>query len=96
MKRRELITLIGGAAVWPLAARTQPLRARRVGVLVLGNADAQSFGSELREGLRKAGFVEGQNVEYLFQSADNNAAVLPNLASELVSKKVDEDRKSVV
>jgi len=89
MRRREFITLVGGAAVtWPLASRAQPT-VRRVGVLVLGNADAQSFGSELREGLRKAGYVEGQNVEYLFRSADNNAALLPNLASELVAKKVD-------
>jgi len=90
MRRRDFIKVIAGSTTtWPLAAYAQPLGVRRVGVLVLGNADAQSFGSELREGLRKAGYVEGQNVEYLFRSADNNAALLSNLASELVAKKVD-------
>lgn len=90
MRRRDFIKVIAGSATtWTLAAYAQPLGVRRVGVLVLGNADAQSFGSELREGLRKAGYVEGQNVEYLFRSADNNAALLSNLASELVAKKVD-------
>jgi putative ABC transport system substrate-binding protein len=90
MKRRKFITLFGGATVaWPLATLAQPQTIHRVGVLVLGNADAQSFGSELREGLRKAGYVEGQNIEYLFRSAENDAALLPNLASELVAKKVD-------
>jgi putative tryptophan/tyrosine transport system substrate-binding protein len=90
MRRRDFIKVIAGSATtWPFAAYAQPLGVRRVGVLVLGNADAQSFGSELREGLRKAGYVEGQNVEYLFRSADNNAALLPNFALELVAKKVD-------
>jgi putative ABC transport system substrate-binding protein len=61
----------------------------RVGVLILGNADAQSFGAELREGLRKSGYIEGQNIEYLFRSADNNITVLSKLAAELVVLKVD-------
>jgi putative tryptophan/tyrosine transport system substrate-binding protein len=90
MRRRDFVTrILASGAAWPLAAYAQPVRMRRVGLLVLGNADAQSFGSELREGLRIAGYVEGQNVEYLFQSADNNAALLPNLAAELVAKNVD-------
>jgi putative tryptophan/tyrosine transport system substrate-binding protein len=88
VKRREFITLLGGAAAaWPVVARAQ--QAKRVGVLILGNADAQSFGTELREGLRKGGYIEGQNIEYAFRSADNNAAVLPKLAAELVALKVD-------
>jgi putative ABC transport system substrate-binding protein len=90
MRRRDFVTgIVGVGTGWPLAAFAQPRMLHRVGVLVLGNADAQSFGSELRERLRKAGYVEGQNVEYLFRSADNNAASLPNLASELVTKKVE-------
>jgi len=90
MKRREFITLLGGAAAWPFAARAQQgERMRRVGALILGNADAQSFAAELREGLRKSGYVEGQNVEYAFRSADNNIARLPKLAAELVTLKVD-------
>jgi putative ABC transport system substrate-binding protein len=90
MRRREFITLLGGASTWPLAARAQQSgRMRRIGALILGNADAQSFAAELREGLRKSGYVEGQDVEYAFRSADNNIALLPKLAAELVTLKVD-------
>jgi hypothetical protein len=70
MRRREFITLLGGAAAWPLAAGAQQPKMRRVGALILGNADALSFGTELREGMRKSGYVEGQNIEYVFRSAD--------------------------
>jgi putative ABC transport system substrate-binding protein len=85
--RRELITALGGTALaWPLAARAQQVK--RVGVLDLGNADAQSFATELREGLRKGGYIEGQNIEYAFRSSDN-IANLPKLAAELVGLKVD-------
>ncbi len=90
MRRREFIKGIGGAAIaWPLAARAQQSKVWRVGVLILGNADAQSFGTELREGLRKSGYIEGQNIEYVFRSADNNITVLSKLAAELVVLKVD-------
>jgi putative tryptophan/tyrosine transport system substrate-binding protein len=67
---------------WPLAARAQQVK--RVGVLDLGNADAQSFATELRKG----GYIEGQNIEYVFRSSDN-IATLPKLAAELVALKVD-------
>ena len=90
MRRREFITLLGGAAlVWPLEARAQQSKLRRVGALILGNADAQSFGTELRAGLREYGYFEGQNIEYVFRSADNNASSLPVLAAELVALKMD-------
>jgi putative tryptophan/tyrosine transport system substrate-binding protein len=87
--RRELIAALGGAAAWPLAARAQQPKIRRVGVLILGTADAQSFGTELRAGLRQSGYFEGQNIEYVFRSADNDASSLPMLAAELVALKVD-------
>jgi len=90
MRRREFIsTLSAGLAAWPLAARAQQTKAWHVGVLILGNADAQSFGTELREGLRTSGYIEGQNIEYTFRSANSNAALLPKLAAELVALKVD-------
>jgi putative ABC transport system substrate-binding protein len=91
MRRREFITTLGGAAAtaaWPLAARAQQTRVRRVGVLTLGNADAQSFATELREGLRKSGYIEGQNIEFALRS-DGNIALQPKLAAELVALKVD-------
>ena len=89
MRRRKFISLLGGAAAWPLAARAQQTKVRRVGALALGNADAQSFGAELREGLRKSGFVEGETIRYDFRSAGGNIALLPRLAAELVSLQVD-------
>jgi len=90
MRRRQFIILLGGtAAAWPRVARAQQTKVWRVGVLILGNADAQSFGTELREGLRKSSYIEGQNIEYLFRSADNNITVLSKLAAELVVLKVD-------
>lgn len=89
MRRREFIGALASATAWPVVARAQQATLRRVGALVLGNADAPSFGTELREGLRKSGYVEGQNIEYVFRSADNNAALLPKLAAEMVALKVD-------
>jgi hypothetical protein len=57
MKRREFITLLGGAAAaWPLIAHAQQ-KVRLIGVLLLGNADAESFRTELRDGLRKLGYT---------------------------------------
>src|SRR5258708_1373217 len=89
LKRREFITLLGGAVALPLAARAQQPKMRRIGVLILGNADAQSFGAELRAGLRESGYFEGQNIEFVFRSADNDASSLPALAAELAALKVD-------
>ena len=58
MRRREFITLLGGAAVvWPLEARAQQSKVPRVGALYIGLADAESFKKELREGLSEAGYM---------------------------------------
>jgi putative ABC transport system substrate-binding protein len=91
MKRREFITLLGGAAAgWPIVARgKQGERMRRVGALILGNADADAFRKELREGLSKAGYVEGRNVQVDIRSAQGRLELLPQLAAELVAAKVD-------
>ena len=66
MKRREFITLLGGAAVWPVAAHAQqPERMRRIGV-VMGTAEsdteAQAQVAALRQGLQKLGWVEGRDI----------------------------------
>ena len=55
----------------------------------MGNADAESFQAELRQELRKSGYVEGQNVLFDIRSAQGNLAQLPLLAAELVALKVD-------
>jgi putative tryptophan/tyrosine transport system substrate-binding protein len=60
----------------------------RVGALLVGNADASSFRNELREELRKGGYVEGQNLIFEIRSAEEKLD-LPKLAAELVSLKVD-------
>jgi ABC-type uncharacterized transport system substrate-binding protein len=90
MRRRAFIALLGGATVtWPFAARAQQSKVRRIGCLLLGNADAESFRSELRDGLRKLGYVEGQNINFDFRSAEGNIDLLPKLAAELVALRLD-------
>jgi putative tryptophan/tyrosine transport system substrate-binding protein len=89
MRRREFITFIGGAVAWPVAARAQPTRVYRVGALLTGNADADTFRKELGGELRKAGYVEGQNLVLEIRSAKEELDRLPKLAAELVSLKVD-------
>ena len=73
MKRRAFITLLGGAAVWPLAASAQQAAStvRRIGLLLPGNARTTAVRGQLeafRQGLKEYGWVEGQNiiVEYRF------------------------------
>ena len=88
--RRKFISALGGATVaWPLAARAQQTSVHRVGALILGIADAESFRSALRKEMRKFGYVEGQNILFEFRSAEEKIALLPNLAAELVALKVD-------
>ena len=91
MKRREFITLICGslAVSCPLAARAQQPKVYRVGALLLGIADADSFRTEMREELRKFGYVEGRNLLFELRSAEEKLDLLPKLAAELVALKVD-------
>jgi ABC-type uncharacterized transport system substrate-binding protein len=90
MRRRDFITVIAGsAAVWPLAARAQQTRVYRIGALLVGNADVDSFRKELREELRKSGYIEGQNLTIELRSAEEKLDLLPKLAAELVDLKVD-------
>ena len=90
MRRRDFITLIGGAlASRPITARAQQSKVARIGVLYIGTADAEVFKKELREGLRELGYVEGQNIAFEFRSAEGKLDRLPELANELVRLKVD-------
>jgi putative tryptophan/tyrosine transport system substrate-binding protein len=90
LRRREFITLLGSAAAaWPLDVRAQQSKVRRIGALLLGNLDAESFRTELRDGLRKLGYVEGQNINFDFRSAGGNIDLLPQLVAELVALRVD-------
>ena len=90
MKRRQFMAVLAGAAAaWPITAQAQQSRVRRIGALVIGNADVPSFREELREGLRELGYVEQQHYVMEFRSADGQLNRLPALAAELVALKVD-------
>jgi putative tryptophan/tyrosine transport system substrate-binding protein len=88
MRRREFITLLGGAAVaWPLAARAQQPGVALVGLLAGAQLDDQLL-SAIRQGLKEAGYVEGRNIAIKYRTADGRFNRLPGLAAELVADPV--------
>jgi len=89
MRRREFITLLGGAAAWPVAARAQQGGMPVIGFLS-GRAPTESAESidAFRRGLRETGFVEGQNLAIAFRWAEGRSEPLAALASQLVELRV--------
>src|SRR5262249_50181858 len=89
MERREFVTLLGGAAAWPLAARAQP-KLPTIGFIVAASPAAEreriaAFSQRLRE----LGWIEGRNIAIDFRSAEGQSERLSELATELVRLKVD-------
>jgi putative tryptophan/tyrosine transport system substrate-binding protein len=93
MRRRDFITLLGGAAAWPRAARAQqPAKAWRIGFLAGGSrpipVDSNPYGSFSR-GMRELGYIEGHDFTIEWRFAEGRVDAFPDLAGELVRLKVD-------
>ena len=84
--RREFITLLGGAAVWPLAARAQQSVSKipRIGII-----DDAPMWNAFREGLRDLGYLEGQNIAFEYRTADGVPERLAEAATDLARRPVD-------
>jgi putative tryptophan/tyrosine transport system substrate-binding protein len=89
MRRRQFITLLGGAAAaWPIAARAQGERVRRIGVLMAfpeNDRETQTWLAAFRDGLQKLGWAEGRNIQFETRWASADAETMPQFAKELVA-----------
>jgi putative ABC transport system substrate-binding protein len=89
IKRRKFLATLGAAAAWPLAARAQQAAMPVVGYFTLGAPEqTASYVAAFRRGLSEVGYVEGRNVAIEYSWAHNDTARLPELATDLVRRRV--------
>jgi putative ABC transport system substrate-binding protein len=88
LKRRDFITMLGGAVLWPSATRAKQSVMALVGLLSSAQLNDRQIGA-VRQGLKEAGYIEGRNVAIKYRSADSRFDRLPELTAELVSDPVD-------
>jgi hypothetical protein len=90
IRRRAFITLLGGAATWPFAARAQqPGKAYRIGLFYAGSEPPSELRSAIPDALRELGWIEGKNVIFERRYAENRLERLHEFAAELVRLDVD-------
>jgi putative ABC transport system substrate-binding protein len=90
MRRRDFITLLGGAAAWPLAARAQRAGTPRVALVSpRARSDSERYEAAFRKGLNGTGFIEGQNVTVEYHWLNGQYDKLPSLMADLVRQRGD-------
>src|SRR5262245_56695364 len=89
MRRRDFLSLVGGTAAWPLAARAQRATMPVIGFLSAAAPDAlQEWLQALRRGLKESGYTEGENIAIEYRWSESNPGRLAELAADLVRRKV--------